>query len=436
MPAITSQELRIFNSDIFQKTIGENQTYVGISRTTAWEDDENPPDVVDSIEDKVAMYTELVGMKKVQSTMVRSVLPRIDWTYNDVYDQYESDTDLINERNTSGDFIKFYVVTDEFNVYKCLYNNNGAQSKIKPAGTSVSPFSTSDGYIWKYMYTIKSTDVQGFMTSTWVPCYTLYTNDGSAQWLVQQAATAGSIDVVKVTDGGINYDSEPTVTITGDGQGATARANYDAVTGLVTSVYIVTPGSGYSYAIVDISGGNGVGAEAAAIISPIHGHGSDARLELGATYKMIRLTFESTEGGKIAADVSYRQGFIVVNPLSTITGVALIVDDCSLYSTGETITGQSSGAYGYVSSIDTTRNWIYISDVTGAFLVNESVSSQSYNTQIVNGIKLSQYLPLTASVAAPTEVVSNSGDIILLSKREPINRHSDQIEEARYVIAF
>lgn len=436
MPAITTQELRIHNSDLFNRMIDENATYVGLSRTSPWIDDNAPPDIYDSIEDRVLAYQELVGMKRVLSTNIRSVLPRIDWVYNEIYDQYESDVDMINQRTTSGQFIKFYVITDEFNVYKCLSNANGSKSTIKPSGTAVNPITTSDGYIWKYMYTVRSTDATGFMTTAWIPCYTLYTNDGSAQWIVQQSAVPGSIEVCVVNDPGINYTEEPTVTIIGDGTNATARATFDPVTGLVTSVYIVNPGSNYTYANVVISDGGGVGALASAVISPLSGHGSDARVELGATYKMIRLTFDSDEGGKFSVDTSYRQAMIVMNPLSTTTGTLLIVNDSHLYVKGETITGSTSGAYGVVAAVDTTRNWIYVTSVVGAFLINESVSSQDYNSQVVNGLQLSRNVPLSASVVASSEVVANSGSVIYMSKREPITRHPDQVEEGRFVIAF
>lgn len=436
MPAITTNDLKIHNSDLFDKLVTDNPTYIAISHTTPWADEDQVPDVYDSIEDRVGSYQELLGMKRIMATNIRSVIPRINWEYNTVYDQYESDIDLINQRTTSGGFIKFYVVTDENHVYKCLCNNGGNPSTIKPSGTGITAVNTSDGYTWKYMYTIKVTDTIGFLTKTWMPCYTQNVNDGSAQWIVQQAAVPGSIEVITLVDGGINYTSEPTVTIVGDGSNATARAVIDPVTGKITSIYMVNKGSGYTKASIVITEGNGVGAVAKAIISPLGGHGSDARLELGATYKMVRTTFDSDEGGKINADTEYRQAMIVVNPLSKITGTLLIVNDAHLYQKGEVITGQASGATGYVAAIDTTRNWIYVSNVTGAFLVNESVSSQPYNAQIVNGLSLNKNIPLNVSIVGPDEVVLNSGSIIYMSKRKKITRHPDQVEEARFVIAF
>jgi hypothetical protein len=39
----------------------------------------------------------------------------------------------------------FYVMTDDYNVYKCLDNSNNSVSTEKPLGTSVAPIYTADG---------------------------------------------------------------------------------------------------------------------------------------------------------------------------------------------------------------------------------------------------------------------------------------------------
>lgn len=63
-----------------------------------------------------------------------------------------------------------------------------------------------------------------------------------------------------VTAGGSGYTSEPTVTITGDGTGATARAII--YKGAVIGIKIETLGTGYTTASIAIDGGGGTGATA------------------------------------------------------------------------------------------------------------------------------------------------------------------------------
>jgi hypothetical protein len=70
---------------------------------------------------------------------------------------------------------------------------------------------------------------------------------------------------ILVLNPGSGYVTEPTVTITGDGSGATARAKI--VNGRIESIRITSPGENYTKATVTISGGGGFGASAVSIIN-------------------------------------------------------------------------------------------------------------------------------------------------------------------------
>ena len=67
----------------------------------------------------------------------------------------------------------FYVVTSDYNVYKVISNNNGAQSTVMPTGTSTNILTTTDGYKWKFMYSISASDVIKFVTSDFIPVKTI-----------------------------------------------------------------------------------------------------------------------------------------------------------------------------------------------------------------------------------------------------------------------
>ena len=66
------------------------------------------------------------------------------------------------------------------------------------------------------------------------------------------------VDTISVLTSGQNYVSEPIITITGDGNGATARAT--VVNGKVVGITVTNRGSDYTIANASISGGNGSGA--------------------------------------------------------------------------------------------------------------------------------------------------------------------------------
>lgn len=440
MPAVVTNEHRIVAADYFQNDLSQIPTYVWIGGTSQWLDENTPPNINDTVSDKVFSYDELVGMKRIQIADVISVVPRINWASNAVFDEYRDDVNLIDDKNPETDeFYKFYVITDEFNVYKCLSNNNRSPSTVKPSGTTINTFQTPDGYTWKYMYTVRSSDAFEYMTPNWIPCYTLYTNDGSSQWLVQTSATKGTIDHIYVTDGGANYVSTnpPTVTITGDGTGAAANVEIDDESGTITKIIVTDPGQDYTTASVSIdSNGDGVGATATPVVSPINGHGSDARSELGAVYKMIRVVFQESEGGILPTGIEYRKAGVISEPLSTDTGVTLSVLDPKFFQVGEVITGDTSGATGTIRSINSIKNYLYIESVSGAFNQGELVSSQTYNSTEVVEVFSNQSLPLVNTVVASSDFSDNTGNMLYMSTREKISRGANQNEEIRFVIQF
>lgn len=126
---------------------------------------------------------------------------------------------------------KFYAVTDEFNVYKCLDNNNNAISTFKPVGTTVDPVIMPDGYMWKYMYSIPIALRNKFLTDAYMPVVTA---------LKPQFYSNGAIQTVKIDKRGQNY-TFANISVQGDG-----CRELDPI--FLTSTNISTPGSGYTTA--------------------------------------------------------------------------------------------------------------------------------------------------------------------------------------------
>jgi hypothetical protein len=101
----------------------------------------------------------------------------------------------------------YYVITDEFNVYKCLDSNNKSPSTVKPTGTTVEPTSTSDGYLWKFLYNVPIALRNKFLTDEYMPIITA---------LKQQFYSNGIIQTVRVDQPGSGYSSA-SITVQGDG---------------------------------------------------------------------------------------------------------------------------------------------------------------------------------------------------------------------------
>ena len=63
----------------------------------------------------------------------------------------------------------YYVVTSEYKVYKCLNNNNNSASTVEPSSTTSAPFTLSDGYVWKYMFSVNANDFERFKSDEYIP---------------------------------------------------------------------------------------------------------------------------------------------------------------------------------------------------------------------------------------------------------------------------
>jgi len=91
--------------------------------------------------------------------------------------------------------------------------------------------------------------------------------DPSKDWYARLGDPGWQVGGFSITDAGAGYKTAPTVTITGDGTGASALAVLDADGG-VGQIVLVDPGTGYSTTPkISLEGGAGSGATAVAVRS-------------------------------------------------------------------------------------------------------------------------------------------------------------------------
>lgn len=430
MPAIVSNKFRLHNAQQFKEAFDEASNtvmYFYVGGPTAFADDLNPPTPSSTTANvEFTPWRDMIGVKRVQASDVSHVIPRHDWASGTVYSQYD---DKLTNINTD----EFYVVTDEYNVYKCLFNNGGAVSTTKPTGSSTSPITTADGYVWKFMFSITTADALKFLTTNYIPVKKLASDDGSSQWDVQAAAVDGAIHVIKITSGGSGYATAPSVAIAGDGTGASATAIVTA--GVVTGITMNTIGSGYTTATVSFSGGGGSSAAATAILTPKGGHGADPVEELGGLYVLVNTRLDGTESATISVANQFRKIGLIRDPYAFGTSTAAL----------STVYRQT---YRYT-----------LSGTTGAFSIDETVTSGSNTATVVEYDSANNYLyttmPLPKSFANTASVsgggsgasstivgISNpglqpySGDVLYAENRSPIQRASDQIEDVKLIIEF
>jgi hypothetical protein len=247
-----------------------------------WADELTPEPVSDSFEYENDTRNEAILYKAIDANDVAAVVTRINWVAGyvfDMYDEYSSDYPSFSGA-TALENAEFYCLTDDYNVYKCLYNNNGNPSSIRPTGTSTQPIILDDMYIWKYMYTIPLSVRNKFLTASTMPVVTALSNQFYSKGSIvaysieakgkKYPVTSYKVTGFKISDGGSGYNTTPTITLSNPDQSGGVTASVGAITisgGQITAIAMNVQGSGYSYPpTVTISGG---GASRQATLEPI-----------------------------------------------------------------------------------------------------------------------------------------------------------------------
>ncbi len=195
---------RLNNVKQFRESINETANsvyYIFAGRHLPYANGDSSTQTVNNSVDEVlyTAYDEMIFGKRVSADDVSAVVPRYNWNYGSVYTPYRSNQTLTN--------VPFYVCVNAvsaYHVFKCLDNNNGANSLVAPDVTQTSPddefYSTQeDGYVWKYMYSVNLTTFNKFSTSEFIPVV--------ANGQVSGNAVSGAIDVIQVTYRGSNYNT-------------------------------------------------------------------------------------------------------------------------------------------------------------------------------------------------------------------------------------
>lgn len=271
MTAIIRNNFRIRNAKDFLENFSatehdtERNLYLFIAKSRAWTNELSPDAPADTLSSAAQVWHEMLGCKKVAEAYTSLVIKRYNWdsTGNTVYVPFSNDDADMFRHPTSAETVAgsigsytpgtLYVVTDDMHIFKCLNNNFGAKSTIKPTLTLAAPYivNTADGYSWKYMATVSASQSTRFLTDQWLPVKTLgdIADDGTNQWDVEQNATDGTIDSVILDNKGSGYQYVHTGTFTSGSTASNtailavgASATVNAYVG--ASVYI-TGGTGY-----------------------------------------------------------------------------------------------------------------------------------------------------------------------------------------------
>ena len=498
MSAIITEKFRQHNANQFSESFTEtskNLYYLFLGKATAFTSgttggsDSSPPTPGDNPVDESRAWDSMLAAKNITSSDITFAIPRRNWSNGSTFDMYEHNITASNQTTSSASNLydsTFYFVTSDFNVYKVLDNNGGtAYSGAEPTSTSTSPFALG-GYVLKYMYTITQSEISKFVTTDFIPVSTDST--------VSTAATDGKIESFIVTAGSGYTNGTYYAAVYGDGTSAgtssgaiiritvanNAIASFGLVAGTDTTVH--AGGANYTFGYVNLgddyifsdaslssstSLGSGTGGAIDVIISPVGGHGSNAVTELGGHYVMAATTITQAEDDNFSTANDFRTVGIVVDPTtfgtSTVattstfrqTYVVKMSSSSGTFQADEVITQATTGAVGKVVEWDSTLSLLYYQQesfkgfgtnsttggyvaFSGANLITGGTSgatgTPSTTTESVT-LANSTTLSLTTGYANP-ELEPDSGNIIYLENRKPIQRASDQTEDIKVIIEF
>ena len=421
-------EFSIYNAQKFISSILNEKIYGFLGRTQPWYDESDPPTPVSSEADMISAWDNMIITKRMQPANFSLGVKKNIWTSGTIYQPWDSEDGLLYEK-------KFFVVTSENKVYKCLDRIPNTPSTIEPTDTGVTPVRLSDGYTWKFMYDISNIEATNFEDTEVIPVKYLTENDGSLQWQVQQYAIPGTINHIEVVSGGSGYGSSPTVVIEGDGTGATATAVLDGSS--VKYVIITNMGSGYTWAKISFVGGNSVPATARASISPIKGHGWNPVEELFGRAVISYVSFDGDEGGKFPINIQFRQIGLICNPtlngsttIANLTGAnvqytKLNVGNISgTFVEGETLNNSTTGQNGVAKIIKVESNHVLVNVVKGPISQNDILTGSTSGTTC------------EVITIVPHILENYSGDMLYLENRTAITKIENQSETYRLIIKF
>ena len=416
--------------------------------------------------------------KKAKSTDFAALVDKITWTSGTVYNGW-----------TTGS--NFFIINSTNDVFKCISNNNGIASTAEPLTKSNSIITTSDGYRWKYMFTVSSSDLTKFSYTGKIPI--------TANSSVVANAISGTIDYVYVANTGTNYIaynsgninsvvannllqiSNTASQVTDIYSGSTIYAVYGTGAGTLATISnsysntigrYITLSSNVSFATdtnyiispkVNISDRFGTGFSAYSTINAVNGIDKIIILNPGSNYRspIITITSSTGSGAVITPYVAPFGGhgsnpFNELNSNSAMISVNFLNAEDTTLPTNLTFYASSLVSQPTVSVFgQNTASYGISCNVTSTFSVNDILTGATSNatgrayysntthvkindingTFVTNEVVTNQIGVNSAiNIIKSSDVITESGTIIKYNTHSSgINRASNTSENIKFI---
>lgn len=458
MSAIFTKNFGIQNALNFEKTITFPfaNTYLSIGRNTQWSASDVAPAPTDTSNTFYDLWNNMIGMVKITAADINLVIPRVDWVTGTNYTAYNQDLQLFSKadaNNITYD-LKFYVRNNQDQVFKCLSNNSSVVSTVMPEISidgqlpENAYIETSDGYKWKYMYTIPAGLKEKFFTSQFMPIV--------SETIVTNSAVDGRIDIINITANGAGYNANSNsnslsiLSVSGDGSNAniTVKVTTTAANGgNITGVNIINAGNNYTRATITLTDANKIvntaNATLIAVIGPPGGHGSNNAQELGASNLMICAEVEDDENGELPIagtgstyrqigllkDIQFANSAFATGSVYRATNKYTLTQPNKNFDRNETVyvgsTLASATFTGVVEAYDGAPNYyLYLNNTNGSLTVPATIIG-------ANSGAIATVLEVTES-----EIKKFSGDLLYIENTANVTRSATETQQIKITLRF
>ena len=351
-----TNKFKLHMAEKFLNSFSTDNIWMFIGKPDAWTDESNADTFVDSQLIEIQNWKDILSVKRVSD--VSLVVPYHAMTTS-IFAEYDDNTNIFDNKTTDN----FFAERGK-RIYKCLSNNSGSVVAGYPTSEVLEPIKMADGYVWKYMYTISTTDWDKYQVTSstignWIPVKRITSDSAEKQYdVVMKGAVDGEIRHV-TTKGNYTFQSDQSwlsgktdwnvlinkdLTGVGYGSGFTATLKKHGADGSNLFYVDVTAG-GSDYRKIETvhlqdntnsSNYSDASDILRPILSPIGGHGWDAVSELGGFRVMVSVNIDASETNFITEN-DFRKIGLIVDPYKEASTFDYIqtLGDNDTYISGE-----------------------------------------------------------------------------------------------------
>jgi len=423
--------------------------YLGLSKSQSWENgSDSAPAPRTDVDEENDFRRGLQSVIKINSASL--VVKKQNWVSGVTYAQYD-DRRTMSQYDSDG--IPYYIMTDAQDVYMCLVTGRNAAgatvpSIVKPSGQNTHIFGTSDGYRWKFLYSVSPLEANYHMTQDWMPVRYIESVDSNStgaenkQNSVQLSARRSEITSFIVDSGGLGFTDSCKIKVNGV---IDATILVTTAAGVIKNVLFASDSSTFHTrsdldgALITTVHAGGTTASIRPVLSNSMGIGGNAAVDLRAKSIMINSKITGGQSDFITGQ-DFRQVGIIKNMKDSHGSTGKFFTDNSgnalhqmkvtpsvAFTKDTYIVGATSGARAFLDNAVDSNLFYHQFDSTGyvAFVAGETVSEDGASgTGVISA----------SSAKIKPEVHPRSGNILYIDNRAAVQRVANQTEDIKIVI--